>query len=172
MSINSTVTGNLITLALEGTIGGLVQGCNCFETMGSGLAPQIAKQWPGAAQVDKDFSFAGDPSKLGKVSEYIDASIPTMVINGYTQFGFGESAKGGRDVNYGAVAQVFTHLEAVHVSMIRGIGFSPFTDEAPLGVPKIGAQLAGGDWDIIFEIINQCAPTLPMMLVEWDGTIL
>ena len=36
-----TVTGDLITLALEGEFDVIIHGCNCYNTMGAGIARAV-----------------------------------------------------------------------------------------------------------------------------------
>ena len=42
------IKGDLIKLAQAGEFDVIVQGCNCFNTMGSGLAKQIKAEIPEA----------------------------------------------------------------------------------------------------------------------------
>jgi hypothetical protein len=63
------LSGNLITLAEQGHFDGIVQGCNCMCTMGSGLAKEIKDRYPGAWRIDFNTD-AGDINKLGNWSEY------------------------------------------------------------------------------------------------------
>ena len=60
--------GNLITLAKERHFDIIAHGCNCFCTMGSGIAPQIAKAFPEAYDVDQK-TVKGDKKKLGVFTE-------------------------------------------------------------------------------------------------------
>jgi hypothetical protein len=60
-----TVKGNLIELAEQGEFNIIVQGCNCFETMGSGIAREIKERYPAAYEADMKYSHAGDYDKLG-----------------------------------------------------------------------------------------------------------
>ena len=43
MSSFKIVEGNVITMAKEGLFDVTTHGCNCFCSMGSGIAPQMAK---------------------------------------------------------------------------------------------------------------------------------
>ncbi|GAB6194066.1 macro domain-containing protein [Desulfocastanea catecholica] len=135
-----TVEGDLITLALQGQFDVIVHGCNCFCTMGAGIARAIQEEFPEAYAADL-VTIKGDRNKLG------DFSFATVkrdeheitIVNGYTQFHFhGDSVL----VDYDAVQRLF--------KKVRG----QFAGKR-IGYPKIGAGLAGGDWQRIASIIDQ-----------------
>jgi O-acetyl-ADP-ribose deacetylase (regulator of RNase III) len=135
-----TVEGDLITLALQGQFDVIVHGCNCFCTMGAGIARVIQEEFPEAYAADL-VTIKGDRNKLG------DFSFATVtrngnqitIVNGYTQFHFhGESVL----VDYDAVQSIFKKVK------------QRFSGKR-IGYPKIGAGLAGGDWRRISEIIDQ-----------------
>ena len=137
MKIN-TIEGNLIALALEGQFDVIVHGCNCFCTMGAGIARAIRDEFPEAYAADM-ITTKGDRNKLGDFSfatvKRNDHEI--IVVNGYTQFHFhGESVL----VDYDAVQNVFKKVK------------QRFSGKR-IGYPKIGAGLAGGDWEKIAGII-------------------
>lgn len=134
------VKGDLITLALEGQFDVIVHGCNCFCTMGAGIARAIQEEFPEAYAADL-ITIKGDRNKLG------DFSFATVkrneqeitIVNGYTQFHFhGESVL----VDYDAVQRLFKKVKQKYSGK-------------RIGYPKIGAGLAGGDWERISQIIEQ-----------------
>lgn len=133
------IYGDLIKLAIEGQFDIIVHGCNCFCTMGAGIAKSIKKEFPEAYDADLK-TIKGDKSKLGsftfaKVSK---ENHEIIVINAYTQFNY----KGkGNKADYEAIRSVFKKIKA------------EFSGKR-IGYPLIGAGLAGGDWNIISEIIN------------------
>ena len=61
------ITGDLIKLALEGEFDVIVHGCNCFCTMGAGIAKTIKQKFPAAYEADLQ-TVNGDKSKLGQIS--------------------------------------------------------------------------------------------------------
>ena len=133
-----TVKGNLITLGKKGEFDVIIHGCNCFCTMGAGIAKTIKEEFPEAYHADLETK-NGDESKLGEISwaKVNDGSL--IVVNGYTQFNW----KGrGRKTDYEAIRKVFQKVKA-QFSGLR------------IGYPAIGAGLAKGDWQVISEIINE-----------------
>ena len=130
-----TIEGDLIKLGKDGYFDVIVHGCNCQNVMGSGIALQIRNEFPDAWQADQR-TRPGDPHKLGK---YTFASYGKLdVVNGYTQLFPGT----GLQVSYDAVREVFRLIK-------KG------WHGQKIGYPKIGAGLAGGDWDIISKIIDE-----------------
>ena len=113
----------------------IVHGCNCFNTMGSGMAKQIKAQYPEAYKVDQ-ITTKGDRGKLGRFSHAVIDDV--IIVNAYTQYRY------GRDkvyVDYDALKTVITRI----CMDIR---------EGTIAMPKIGCGLAGGDWDIVSEILE------------------
>ncbi len=146
------IKGDLIHLAKEGQFDLIVHGCNCFCTMGAGIAKQIRSQFPQAWEADRA-TVSGDRSKLGSYSQAcIDTPSGRLyVINAYTQYHYSGD---GVLVDYDAVAKVFTALE------------KQFSGKR-IGYPKIGAGLAGGDWNIISKIIDGALDGETHTLVEF-----
>jgi O-acetyl-ADP-ribose deacetylase (regulator of RNase III) len=154
------VKGNLIDMAFNGDFDVIIHGCNCQCRMKSGIAREIAERIPEAVEADNETS-VGDASKLGGFTfahALDDFGLPVFtVINAYTQLRYGTDS---RKVDYDAVRAVFRK-----VANRFGGGYIPFR----IGYPKIGAGLAGGDWDIISKIIDEELEGLDHTLVEFDG---
>lgn len=147
------IQGNLITLAKQNYFDVIVHGCNCFCTMGAGIAKTIKSEFPEAYEADCQTP-KGDKSKLGTISyASIDRDgMNLTVVNGYTQFNYDGA---GTLVDYDAVASVF--------SLIK----QQFSGQK-IGYPKIGAGLAKGDWQIISSIIDRELEQEDRTLVEFD----
>jgi O-acetyl-ADP-ribose deacetylase (regulator of RNase III) len=159
-----TIKGDLVKLAAAGEFNVLVHGCNCFNTMGAGIALQIATKFPEACTVDQ-LTRAGDKNKLGKYSMAVvrgDRGDALTVVNGYTQYAFGT---GGPHVDYDAVRSVFGTIV---------YNLACMSTDIRIGIPLIGAGLGGGDWNRINNIIEEeldgftCHPQL-ITLVEYNG---
>jgi len=134
------VNGDLLAKAENGEFDVIIHGCNCFHTMGGGIAYFVKKKWPEAFTADLG-TVMGSEDKLGS---YSFANVTTengnlIVINAYTQFGFGTQEC---DLDYTALSDVFNKIK----KDFSGLRF---------GIPKIGAGLAGGNWDEISAIIEK-----------------
>ena len=150
-----TVKGDLIQLALKDSFDVIIHGCNCFHTMGAGIAKFIKKEFPEAYTEDV-LTVYGDKKKLGYVSiAHIEREGASFsVVNGYTQFDF----KGKMNVDYEAIRNVFRTVK------------NSFREDVRIGYPLIGCGLAGGDWDIVSKIIEEELNGLDHTLVEFDNT--
>ncbi len=137
----NVVRGDLLELARAGHFDVIMHGCNCFCTMGAGIARQIKAQFPEAYEADCATT-SGDRDKLGSVTWaqiMTDQGTPCIVVNAYTQFDY--RGKVPR-VDYEAVRSCALVIRARFPN-------------ARLGYPKIGAGLAGGDWGRIERILNE-----------------
>ena len=158
------VEGDLIELAKEGKFDVIAHGCNCFCTMGAGLAPQMAKAFSCDSYALESYQLKGDFNKLGQIGcgsyfikkgEEVVAYSGTKVsrkllaegytlhyaVNCYTQYGMGPRDNGEQALDYEALTLCLRKInhtfEGKHV-----------------GLPQIGCHLAGGDWEIVKKIIQ------------------
>lgn len=170
MPIINTIEGNLIKLAQEGTYTEIAHGCNCFCVMGAGIAPQIAKAFPEAEKEDNT-TVRGDKNKLGTFTfadvqdDHLENTL--TVYNLYTQFGTGGRKKGEPDIDYDALRSAFTALNNDIKGIDRGCYYEEVDRTQVLGIPMIGAGLAGGDWEVISKIINEVTPDVKIELVVY-----
>ncbi len=145
------VPGDLISLAQQGRFDVIVHGCNCFCTLGAGIARVIRQAFPAAYQADLRTE-KGDRAKLGTCSS-VECEIPNgvvTVVNAYTQFHWrGRGVK----ADYDAIRSCFVWL--------RGA-----CSGSRLGIPRLGAGLAGGDWRRISQIILDALPDEDITVVE------
>ena len=147
-----TVSGDLIHLAKNGEFDLIVHGCNCSCTMGAGIAKGIKAAFPAAFAADPATA-RGDRAKLGSCTfAKIDRNgSPLIVVNACTQFDYRGS---GPKVDYDAVRSCFRWIRRQHSGK-------------RIGLPKIGAGLAGGDWKRIAAIIEEELAGEDVTLVEF-----
>ena len=133
--------GNLIDLAEQGAFNIIVQGCNCYNTMGSGIAREIRQRYPEAYEVDLQTE-KGDIMKLGNWTAYDTGAF--KIINAYTQYGFNAG---------GTTADLFeyTSFKLILQKLLYVYGKRDF------GLPRIGQGLAGGDPERIMAMIEDFA---------------
>ena len=134
------VIGDLLVLAKQGQFDVIVHGCNCFCMMGAGIAKAIKAQFPEAYQADLQTQ-SGDREKLGSYSQVkIQRNeVEFIIVNAYSQFNWRGR---GLKADYDAIHHVF-HKIKTEFSGLR------------IAYPLIGAGLAGGDWNIISNIIDE-----------------
>jgi O-acetyl-ADP-ribose deacetylase (regulator of RNase III) len=145
--------GDLLALARGGQFDVMVHGCNCFCAMGNGIAGQIKKQFPAAFEADKQTS-KGDKQKLGTCTTATidgDGGHAFVVVNAYTQYTW--SKKEQRTADYEAIRSCMKWIKATYAGK-------------RIGLPRIGAGLAGGDWATIKQIIDEELAGEDVTLVE------
>lgn len=148
-----TISGDLIQLAKAGEFDLIVHGCNCFCTMGAGIAKAVKEFFPAAFQAD-EATERGNRAKLGTCS-YAEIAFRTsvlIVINAYTQFDWRGR---GLKVEYVAVRSCMRWIKKQYPGRT-------------IGLPKIGAGLAGGDWSTIAAIIDEELAGEDVTLVEYQ----
>lgn len=152
------VDGDLIKLAKEARFDVIVHGCNCLSTMGAGIAPQMAEAF-GCDEFEME-TWGPTIEKLGCIDyetvvlgEHTIFSLKDFknnrnepeltVVNAYTQFRYGANHADGiaRPLDYEALTLCLRKINEV----FKG---------KHIGMPKIGAGLAGGNWNKIAEIIT------------------
>jgi O-acetyl-ADP-ribose deacetylase (regulator of RNase III) len=152
-----TISGNIIDLAEDGKFDYIVHGCNCFHTMGSGLAGQLVRRYPILLEADKTTK-RGDREKLGTWTSLrvLKDGYQFTIVNAYTQFFFG----GGEDLfEYEAFDRFLTDFD----SFLKTVRFN----QKRVAFPKIGAGLAGGDWNRILKSIEAFAESQDVTIVEY-----
>jgi len=142
------VDGDLLALGKAGEFDVIAHGCNCQNNMGSGIAKQIRQQFPEAWKADQKTK-KGDKKKLGCAEGTVIDDL--IVVNAYTQFTYG----GGKcHADYKAIKNVMAEINWRFKGM-------------RVGLPKIGAGLAGGDWDLIEAIIEEELADVDVTIVNY-----
>ena len=140
--------GNLLDLAEAGEFDIVVQGCNCFNTMGGGIAREIRERYPMAELVDNETQ-KGDYNKLGNYTTAFTGKF--LIVNAYTQYNMSR----GTDVfEYRAFDMILQKLDHAY-------------GNKRIGLPYIGMGLAGGNKSIIMPMIEYFSA----QIAERDGTV-
>lgn len=142
-----TIKGNLLTLASEGNFDIIVQGCNCFNTFGSGLAKDVKEQYPNAYEADCA-TRKGDYNKLGNYSfsfEKTKDNKEFIIINAYTQYDFNKF--GSEPVD----KFEYESFELILKKLLHNYG------DLRIGLPALGMGLAGGNKQIITTMMKDFA---------------
>jgi O-acetyl-ADP-ribose deacetylase (regulator of RNase III) len=160
------IKGDLIQLAKEKYFDIIGHGCNCFNTMGSGIARQIKENFPHAFMIDQqtergdirklgDFSYAFETIGERKVipGEKVDYRERIIIVNIYSQYTYNPYDK---PIDY----------EALTLALRKINHLWPRLD---IGLPLIGAGLAGGDWNRIKSIIEKELKDMNVTIVHYDG---
>lgn len=150
------IKGNLIKLAKEGYFDVIAHGCNCMCNMGSGIAVGMNKNFGVGNYPLEHPNMRGNINKLGQI-EFRNFPLTSekgvYVVNCYSQY---FPNKNLRPLDY----------EALRLCL-RKINFT-FRGKK-IGLPMIGAGLAGGDWNIIKEYISEEFSDCDVTVVIYDG---
>jgi O-acetyl-ADP-ribose deacetylase (regulator of RNase III) len=143
------IDGDLITMAKQGEFDVIAHGCNCFCTMKKGIAPKMAKAFGCDKFPLEDKQYKGDESKLGKIDYKTIGEL--TVVNVYSQYDY----RGVKPFS----ATAFTSAMKEMNSAFAG---------KHIGMPLIGAGLAGGDWDQISKIIESELKDCTVTIVRYQ----
>lgn len=116
-------------------------GCNCFCAFGKGIALSIKNAFPEAYKADCATT-KGDRGKLGSIVP-VQVGPESWIINAYTQYDYWSQ---GPRADYDAIRNAMLSIR----DFMLEHGYDTLT------IPKIGAGLAGGDWNRIEGIIKEC----------------
>lgn len=153
------VEGDLIELALQGEFDVIAHGVNCFCKQANGLAPQMVRAFGTDSFKLERSEYKGDILKLGNIDSklfyqekedlggkwvpypdeeaFLSGKVLT-VVNAYTQYGYGKNHSDGQEnpLDYDALRLCLKKINHIFKGQ-------------HIGLPRIGAGLAGGDWEII-----------------------
>jgi O-acetyl-ADP-ribose deacetylase (regulator of RNase III) len=120
---------------------------NCMKAMGAGIAYQIKLKYPKMYEVD-----CNDPRSA---SEKLGGFTYARIQNGWGFNLYGQFRMGyGLQTDYKALEKAIDKMLTIIPELTR-FDSGPAGHTLKVGMPwKIGAGLAGGDWDIILNIIE------------------
>jgi len=135
------IRGNLLNTDLNY----IAHGVNCQNVMGSGVARAIYLKY---STVKSSYhshctllSCSQKPKELLGSVQKVAINNGKIVFNCFTQEYYGSDGK--KYVDYQAIKKCFDFLT------------NQCNNVNAIAIPKIGCGLAGGDWEIVKEIINQ-----------------
>ena len=138
------IDGNLLDFPND--IDFITHSCNTHNVMGAGIARAIKNRYPNAYSADCHAMMNND-NQLGWYSFAVtDATQNKGIYNMYTQDKIGGNRAVNYEAFYVALKKVADHIEWQ---------MKHEEEEKTLGLPwGISCGLAGGNWGIIFSIIN------------------
>lgn len=151
------IKGDLVQMGLNKEFDIIVHGCNCLNTMGAGIARQIAQEFPDAQLADNE-TVRADKTKLGTYTTGFHNGL--IIVNAYTQYGVNSGGLIGDQFEYESFQTILDKLAA------RWGCFH-------FGFPLIGMGLAGGDKDRIMLMLENFSAKVDAMggsvtLVEFE----
>ena len=132
------VNGDVLLALERGELDVVAHGCNCQGGFGSGVAGQIARRWPHVREAYLTLHKSGG-TLLG-FFQPVQISANQYIVNCGTQDNY--LPRGVQHADYDAINDVMESLSLYTKHKLTRVG-----------IPKIGAGLAGGKWEEIEEII-------------------
>lgn len=117
--------------------------CNDIGAWGRGFVIAVSKKWPVAEQAYKQWFKSSEGFELGAV-QYLDVEKNIGVANMIAQHGIRRKTTDKPPIRYDALKQC---LQSVCILVQE--------KKASVHAPRIGAGLAGGDWEEIEKIIEE-----------------
>jgi len=152
------IDGDLIALAKNGKFDVIVHGCNCMNTMKAGIAPKMAKAFGCDGFPLEAPEYRGDINKLGQIDyEPVKLNIfsDLYVVNAYTQYHYVRWFNRTRNLDYDALTMCMRKIN----HKFKG---------SHIGLPQIGAGLAGGVWKVIQNIIERELKDCEVTVVKYN----
>jgi O-acetyl-ADP-ribose deacetylase (regulator of RNase III) len=138
------IKGNI----LNTNITHIAHGVNCQNVMGSGVAKALYTKYPVIKKGYHTLYTELFTETINRTSDFLGIVQPVIcsevrtVFNCFTQNFYGRNGK--LYVSYPAIYECFENL----VKLADEMNFEE------IAIPKIGCGLAGGDWEIVKDIIN------------------
>lgn len=148
--IMKEVKGDLLKMFEEGEFDVILHGCNCFQTVGAGIAKQIKDKYPEAYWADK----GSNTSPEQRLGEFTWAETDEgLIFNLYTQFQPG--------ANFSIMA-LQRAVEAFKRDMKDNT-------DVRIGIPWIGCGIGGGKWSQVKEHLKIWFDGWNVTAVEYDN---
>ncbi len=141
--------GCLIEAAKEGEVDIIAHQTNCKCLMENGIAPLIADAFD---PVVRNADYLAGIKKQNILGNYSKAIGFNYVGGGVTIFNLYGQYDRGEDIN-----NLYTDYSALSTSLEKMANYlyaNYLPEYRKLGLPKLGAGRANGDWEIIYEIIK------------------
>lgn len=145
------INGDLIKLAKEGKFDVVAHGCNCWCTMKSGIAPQMAENFHCDSFPLENIGSRGIMDKLGNI-DYQTILLNKHhlhIVNAYTQY------RPGSYLSYEALILCLKKIN----HQFNGLH---------IGLPLIGCGIAGGDWNVVKKLIQENLASMAITIVCYD----
>lgn len=138
----------------------IIHGCNAQGRMGSGFAKELRERFPKAYEAYNDeYVKNNNRLELGTMINHpVHSSL--VISNAITQQFYGYDGK--KYVSYDAIDSVFKELNNTAKTVLD----LKLVDSVHLHFPKMGAGLAGGNWEVIERIIDSSVTNATKNLYE------
>ena len=168
------INGDLIKMTQNGDFDVISHGCNCFCNMGAGIAVPMSRYFGCSFFPLEDTKYLGDINKLGQIDYQVKNVFPI-----YKEIKIGDEIVKSPDFGGKNVWIVNSYTQYKPNARMKPLDYEALTlcmrkinsrfEGQHIGLPKIGAGLAGGDWDRIKEIIQTELSNCNVTIVIWSN---
>lgn len=149
------IKGDLVKMAKNKEVDVVIHQCNCFHTMGGGIAKTIKKVFPEAYKADLTTKY-GDKEKMGSFSCVNIKNV--LICNMYSQYHHGSDKI---QTDYDSFRKGLQSI-SLFIKELEG------EETMRIGLPRlIGCALAGGDWNVVEKIIEEELSHLDVVIVDF-----
>jgi O-acetyl-ADP-ribose deacetylase (regulator of RNase III) len=157
-----SVRGNILDIQT----GIILNGVNCKNSFGSGLAGQIAKRWPNAKQAYHDYYIENTRTEMHRT--LTDKEICLLGKFTFVQVEPGKTiAHCFTQLEFGYDGNVYASIDAIGIS-VRGVMRKILQHrmnhpdvKMPVYFPKLGCGLGGLDWHDVSDLMYQISEEYP-----------
>ena len=160
------INGDIIELLVKKEIDVLVHGCNCLGIMGRGIAKQIKEIFPEAYKIIKKGNYPGTVNAI--------LINDVFIVNAFTQINIGKASK--KYSSFSPINNFILELEDTQVNRyifirecLKKVKYH--FQHLRIGLPMIGAGLAGGDWVVIKKIIEEELKDCNILIVYYKSPL-
>jgi O-acetyl-ADP-ribose deacetylase (regulator of RNase III) len=139
---------------------------NCQGVMGSGIAKQVKEKYPNVYKNYKKWCDNKKPEDLLGEIQYVTLNSDDKffgIMNVFGQLNYGYDGKCYTD--YEALRNSFTKIHEFCEQFYKFHAFLP-----EIAFPyKFGCARGGGDWDIVYKMIEETLRDCNILICEYDG---
>lgn len=132
----------------------IIHQVNCYGVMGSGIAKQIREKYPNVYKNYKYLCNCYKPEQLLGYVQYVAVDNNKIICNVFGQLNYGYDGK--LYTNYESLERAFKYI-------------SRYLRNKSIAIPyKIGCCRGGGDWNIVYKMIEEIFKDCDVTLYEYN----
>ena len=140
----------------------VIHCCNNFGRMGAGVARALMEKWPAVRERYIQWSLQQGGLRLGDI-QVVNVEDSVAVVNMIGQHGIRYADDGTPPIRYDAMRACLN--EVYELAKTDGTDM----EDASVHVPYLcGCALAGGEWNIVESLLQECLADKGIRVVVYD----
>lgn len=152
INIIKIINGDL----LQATEKLICHSCNCQGVMGAGIALQVRLQFPQVYSEYKRLCNHTDPEQLLGTIQCVEVNLNRVFVNLFGQLGYGGCTQ---NTDYDALRKGLVNVRDIAKQYNISVAI-PY---------NVGCALGGGDWNVVYKMIEEIFGDYDVTLYRWDG---